>query len=189
MKYAALTLNALAVVLLGWGLVGVYTLLTQRTPQARVPVVELKTLPARAVTDRQQVALTLDAIGRINDRMRALAPVAERALVTVPALGTPGAVGPTMPVRTVTMLVQQDNEFVAMIDDQLVRPGARLAGGGRVLKIDRNQVVVREASGQQTLSVPVDGLRVGTLRSLNAPGTTTTRQQFNAPQPLRGDAP
>ncbi len=189
MKYAALTLNALAVALLGWGLVGVYTLLNQRAPQARVPLVELKALPARAVTDRQQVAVTLDAIGRINDRMRTLAPVAERPLVALPALGTPGAVGPTMPLRTVTMLVQQGNEFVAVIDDQLVRQGARLAGGGRVVKIERDQVVVREASGRQTLSVPVDRLRVGTLRSLGAPDATTTRQQFDAPSPLRGDAP
>lgn len=181
MKYAALMLNALALALLGWGLFALYGLLTPRVPQARVPMVELAPLPARVATDRKQVAATLDAIARIDERMRTLAPVSARPLVALPAVGTPGAAGPTMPLRSLTMLMRQGDEFVAMVDNQLVRRGDRLRDGGRVLKIDAGQVVVREASGRQTLSVPTDRLRVGTLRALEAPDATAAQRQFNAP--------
>lgn len=179
MKYAALMLNALALMLLGWGLFALYGLLTPRVPQARVAMVELAPLPARAATDRQQVADTLDAIARINERMRTLAPVSARPMVAVPALGTPGSVGPTMPRRSVTMVVRQGNEFVAMVDDQLVRQGDRLRNGGKVVKIDSSQVVIREGSGLQTLSMPVDRLRVGTMRSTQAPDATAADRQFD----------
>ncbi len=188
MKYAALLLNALALMLLGWGLFALYGLLTPRAPVARVPMVELGSPPPRAATDRKQVAATLDAIAQINQRMHTLAPVSDRPLVAVPALGTPGAEGPTMPQRSVTMLMRQGDGYVAMVDDRLVRQGDRLDGGGRVLKIDRSQVVVRETSGRQTLTIPVDRLRVGTLRSAAAPDTTAARRQFNAPARV-GEAP
>lgn len=190
MKYAAILLNALAALLLGWGVTGVYSLIAQRPQPARAATVELKPLPASAVTDRQQVDSTLAAIARINDTLRELAPASSRALVAEPAPGTPGSDGPTMPQRTVTLLMQQGDGYVAVIDGQLVHSGARLKGGGRVLKIGPTQVVVREASGRQTLSVPVDQLRVGTLRSAAAPDATAARRQFDASAPLRaGDAP
>lgn len=189
MKYAAIVLNALAALLLGWGAAGIYTLLAQRPAQVRPAVVELKPLPPTAVTDRQQVEGTLAAIGRINAALQTMGTAGSRALVAEPAPGTPGAVGPVMPQRTVTLLMQQGDGYVAMIDDQLVRQGALLRGGGRVIQIGPDKVVVRETTGRQTLSVPVGQLRVGTLRSAEAPSATGTRQQFNATPPSLVGAP
>ncbi|GAA6121391.1 hypothetical protein [Acidovorax sp. FG27] len=190
MKYAAIVLNALAALLLGWGAAGIYALLAQRPAQVRPAVVELKPLPPTAVTDRQQVEGTLAAIGRINAALQTMGTAGSRALVAEPAPGTPGVVGgPVMPQRTVTLLMQQGDGYVAMIDDQLVRPGARLRDGGRVIQIGPDKVVVRETTGRQTLSVPVGQLRVGTLRSADAPSATGTRQQFNATPPSLVGAP
>ena len=189
MKYAAIVLNALAALLLGWGAAGIYALLAQRPAQVRPAVVELKPLPPTAVTDRQQVEGTLAAIGRINAALQTMGTAGSRALVAEPVPGTPGAVGPVMPQRTVTLLMQQGEGYVAMIDDQLVRQGALLRGGGRVIQIGPDKVVVRETTGRQTLSVPVGQLRVGTLRSAEAPSATGTRQQFNATPPSLVGAP
>jgi len=189
MKYAALALNAVAVALLGWGLVGVYGLLSHRALPERVGQVELKPLPDRTMGNRQQIAATLEAIEQVNQRLHSTPAASGRPLVAVPAPGMPGAGGPSMPPRSVTVLLQSNGEHVAVVDDRLVRQGGRLSGGGRVVKVGRDQVQVRESNGRQTLSVPVERLRVGTLRSAAAPDTTQARQQFDAPRPLVAGEP
>lgn len=182
MKYVALTLQTLALLLVGYALFGLYGL-SQRTLANRPSAaVTLRPLPERAAVDGGVVA-TLDAIGQLGARARAARAAGGGAGLPLLALappGTPGAVGPAMPQRDVTMLLQGDAGPLAMIDDRLVGVGARLPGGGRVLSIGRDQVLVRETQGRQTLSVPIDRLRVGVLRSRVAPAATVTQQRFEA---------
>lgn len=185
MKYAALTLNALALLLVGYALFGIYSLLAQRPPVSRLPVVELKPLPERALTEGQ-VADTLDAISLLVRRTQPGQAVGGQKLLAIATPGLPGATasGTSMPQREVTMLVHSNDAVAAVIDNRLVRVGTLLPEGGQVLAISTNHVVVREHNGSQTLTVPFERLRVGTLRANDAPNTTTTQQQFNARSPL-----
>jgi hypothetical protein len=185
MKYAALTLNALALLLVGYALFGVYSALRQPGSASRVPGVQLRTLPERTVSNAD-VTATSEAITRLNERTyggRAvggldLIAVAPRSSSAQSAL--PGAAIASMPARNVTMLIQSNGVRTAMIDNQLVRSGAALVGGGRVTSISADRVQVREANGSQTLRLPVDRLRVGTLRSENAPNATLSERRLNA---------
>ena len=66
MKYAALLLNGLAILLLGWGLYGVFQLTQARTPSMRPLTIELTPLPAALRTDQARVteAFGAMAVGR-----------------------------------------------------------------------------------------------------------------------------
>jgi hypothetical protein len=181
MKYAAITLNALALLLVGYALFGVYSLMAQRTPISRSPVLELKPMPERALTE-EQVAGTLDAISLLVQRAKPSQRISERTLLAVPRAGDleTGANAAVMPQRDVTMVVQSNGTMAAVIDNRLVRVGEALPNGGRVLRIAADHVLVRERTGRQTLSLPFERLQVGTLRTAEAPKTTVAQQQLNA---------
>lgn len=181
MKYAALTLNVLALLLVGYTLFGIYSLMAQRAPTSRLPVVELKLMPERALTEAQ-VAATLDAISLLAQRTKPVQGVSGRTLIAVGPSGGPDKDAKTtvMPQRDVTMLVQSNGAMAAMIDNLLVGVGEVLPDGGRVLHIAADHVVVRERNGRQTLALPFERLQVGTLRAADAPKTTLAKQQFNA---------
>lgn len=56
--------------------------------------------------------------------------------------------------QQVSLLYSGTNFNRAVIDGQYVRRGDRLSGGGRVLRITRNSVVVQGSDGRKTLRVP-----------------------------------
>lgn len=68
-----------------------------------------------------------------------------------------------LPDRSLSAILITSSLPVAIIDDQQVRPGDRLAGGGQVLSIERDRVVVREADGtRRTLRVRPAAVNEGT---------------------------
>lgn len=178
MKYAALWLNTLALVLVIWGLYGIWGLVGARLPSASLPVVELRALPDKALAEQKQVNATLDTLAQFADRQAFAREANDMTLLALPPLGAPGAGGPTMPHREVTLLARSGDDDIAVVDGQLVRRGARLHDGGRLSRLQDDHVVVTEKQGRQTLSLPLTQLRVGTLRAPDAVPTTAARQQF-----------
>ncbi|MBV8619548.1 MAG: hypothetical protein JOY84_11850 [Curvibacter sp.] len=178
MKYAALCLNTLALILLAWGLYGIAGLVGARLPSSRLPAVELRPLPDKALADQKQVNSTLDTLAQFADRQAFAREANEMTLLAVPPLGTPGAGGPSMPRREVTLLARTSDGEIAVVDGRLVRKGARLADGGRLSRLTEDSVVVTEKQGRQTLSLPLEQLRVGTLRAPNAGPANAIDQHF-----------
>lgn len=178
MKYAALWLNTLALALVFWGLYGIWGLVGARLPASALPAAELRPLPDKALAEQKQVSATLDTLAQFADRQAFAREANEMTLLALPPLGAPGAGGPTMPHREVTVLARSGEDELAVVDGQLVRRGARLREGGRVSRLQDDRVVVTEKQGRQTLSLPLEQLRVGTLRAPDAAPTTAARQQF-----------
>ena len=178
MKYAALCLNTLAVLLLAWGLYGIAGLVGARLPSPRLQAAELRPLPDKALADQKQVSATLDTLAQFSDRQAFAREANEMTLLALPPLGAPGAGGPTMPVREVTLLAHTSDGDLAVVDGLLVRKGARLSDGGRLSRLNDDSVVVSEKQGRQTLRLQVQQLRVGTLRTPMAGPATAAEQHF-----------
>jgi len=70
-----------------------------------------------------------------------------------------------------------------VIDGRLLRQGARLEGGGKVVRVEPNEVLVAERLGRQKLTLPTDQLRVGTLRWSDGSLASTSTQVFKAGVP------
>ena len=70
-----------------------------------------------------------------------------------------------------------------VIDGQLAQQGARLEGGGRVVRVRPNEALVTERLGRQKLTLPEDELRVGTLRWPDGSLASINTQQFRAGLP------
>ena len=89
------------------------------------------------------------------------------------------------PVQTMkTMKAQTMAETqVVVIDGQLAQQGARLEGGGRVVRVRPNEALVTERLGRQKLTLPEDELRVGTLRWPDGSLASINTQQFRAGLP------
>ena len=184
MKYAALLLNAFAVLMLVWGLTGVASFTGARAPQLRLPAVELKPMADKDLLEQGDILKALQAIGRLDASPLPVRGASHPELVSQPAPGAPGSGGPLMPQRRVTLLVDGPDGYVAMIDGQLVRAGQRLSAGGKVTGFQGTQILVQEKNGRQTLSVPLDGLRVGTLRAPHAEAAFPAGQEPSLPLPV-----
>jgi hypothetical protein len=182
MKYAALWLDAVIVLILAWSIYAISTTATRRIPLPRIAAVELRSTAGKPVADEAQVAATLHTIEQFAQR-RDYGPhdlVALPAPGIVTAAGTRmAAKGPSMPNRELTVRMQSDDGQLAVIDGQLVRKGSILPEGGKVLYLEPGAVVVQERNGRQTLTVPVDSMRVGTLRAADATGATLRKRQFD----------
>ncbi len=183
MKYAALWLDAVIVLILAWSIYALSATATRRLVLPRVPAAELRSTPGKPLADERQVAATLRTIGQFAQRRdygpRDLVALPARGILT--AAGTRVAVqGPTMPNRELTVRMQSDAGQLAVIDGQLVRKGSLLPEGGKVLHLEPGAVVVQERNGRQKLTVPVDSMRVGTLRAADATGATVRERQFDS---------
>ena len=178
MKYTALLLNLIAASMLVWGVAGAASLMGARTFVMRPPVVELRPLADKDVSAQADIARALTAITSLGERRHKGVALARAALIAQPAPGMPGAVAAAMPTRTVTLLAKHSEGYTAVVDGALVRVGARLSHGGRVLAIADDHITIAEVNGKQTLTVAVDSLRVGTLQTR---GTDGGRQGGFAP--------
>ena len=87
MKYAALLLNGLALLLLGWGLYGVFQLTQARTPSTRPLTLELTPLPPALRTDQARVAEAFGAMARIQAQT-ATAGTDPQRLIALPLPGS-----------------------------------------------------------------------------------------------------
>lgn len=169
MKYAALLLNTLALALLAWALAGVASVMGGRTASVRPSLVEVKPLPEKDVQEQASIMTALNAINSLAARGAQAPSYNQMALIAQPAPGAPGSDGPLMPERRVTMLMHSADGATAVVDGRLVRSGQRIAEGGRIGAIREDKLVVTEKNGRQTMSLPMDRLRVGTLRASDAP--------------------
>lgn len=168
MKYAALTMNAVALLLLGWvawGLVQWVLPGPARGPVLRAPPMELTPLAGPLRAEQERLADVVDMLQRLPLQAGARAG-ATRPLIATPAPGSQVADSLQMPRRSLSLhlddLAMQTQAVV--VDEQLARQGSRLGEGGRVAAIKPQQVIVSERLGLQTLTLPEDSLRVGTLR-------------------------
>lgn len=191
MKYAALLLNTLALALLAWALAGVASVMGGRTAQVRPSLVEVKPLPEKDVQEQASIMTALQAINSLSARGAQSPSYSQMALITQPAPGAPGSDGPLMPERKVTMLMHSADGATAVVDGKLVRSGQRIAEGGRIGSIREDKLVVSEKNGRQTMSLPMDSLRVGTLRAANTPVPVLADQVISphAMAPVRAPAP
>lgn len=181
MKYAALLLNGLAVLLLGWGLYGVYQLSQARTPSVRPLTIEMSPLPAALRTDQARVAEAFGAMSRIQAQT-ATAGTDPQRLIAQPLPGSDVVGSVQMPRRSLSVHLDDlgaERQSV-VIDGQLARQGARLEGGGRVVQVRPSGAVVTERLGRQTLTLPQGDLRVGTLRWPDGSLASINTQEFRS---------
>lgn len=184
MKYAALLLNGLAIVLLGWGLYGVLQISQSRTPSVRPVVTELTPLPAALRNDQARVVDAFGAMARIQAQASS-AGTDPQGLLALPVPGSDVVGSVQLPRRSMSLhlddLAAQTQSVV--IDGRLARQGARLDAGGRVVRVRPNEAVVSERLGRQTLSLPAGDLRVGTLRWADGSLASINTQEFKAGLP------
>lgn len=169
MKYAALLLNTLALGLLAWALAGLTSVMGGRSAPSRMPVVEVKPLPEKDVQEQAAIMTALQAINSLRTRGDQASSYSIAGLIAQPVPGAPGTDGPLLPERKVTMVMHSAEGAVAVVDGRLVRSGQRIGDGGRIGAIREDKLVVTEKNGRQTMKLPIDGLRVGTLRAADAP--------------------
>lgn len=184
MKYAALLLNVVAVALLGWAMYGVVQLAQARTPNVRAPIMELAPLPLALRADQARVAEAFGAMERIQEQASRRGGHSQN-LIALPAPGREIVGSVQMPRRSLSLHMDDlgTEKQTVVIDDRLARQGARLQEGGRITKVEPNQVVVTERLGHQTLTLPDAGLRVGTLRWPDGSLASINTQQFRAGVP------
>ncbi|MDH4427879.1 MAG: hypothetical protein QE495_15595 [Acidovorax sp.] len=184
MKYAALILNVVAVALLGWALYGVVELAQARTPAVRPMVTELAPLPVALRTDQARVMDAFDAMARIQ--AKAASPgVDPLSLIALPAPGREIVGSVQMPSRSLSLHLDDlatDRQSV-VVDERLARQGTRLTEGGRIAKVQPNEVLVTERLGRQKLTLPTSELRVGTLRWPDGSLASVNTQEFKAGVP------
>lgn len=184
MKYAALFLNGLAILLLGWGLYGVFQLTQARATSVRPVMTELAPLPLALRTDQARVADAFDAMARVQAQA-ARAGTGPQGLIALPLPGSEVVGSVQMPRRSLSLHLDDlaaERQSV-VIDGQLARRGTRLEGGGRVVRVDSNEAVVTERLGRQKLTLPSDELRVGTLRWADGSLASINTQEFRAGVP------
>lgn len=184
MKYAALLLNGLALLLLGWGLYGVVQLSQARTPSIRPVTTELAPLPPALRNDQARVADAFGAMERIQAQASS-AGTDPLGLIALPVPGSEVVGSVQMPRRSLSLHLDDlamDRQSV-VIDGQLTRQGARLEGGGRVVRVKPTEAVVTERLGRQTLTLPSGELRVGTLRWADGSLASINTQEFRAGLP------
>ncbi len=184
MKYAALLLNGLALLLLGWGLYGVVQLSQARTPSIRPMTTELAPLPPALRKDQARVADAFGAMERIQAQASS-AGTDPLGLIALPVPGSEVVGSVQMPRRSLSLHLDDlaiDRQSV-VIDGQLTRQGARLEGGGRVVRVKPTEAVVTERLGRQTLTLPSGELRVGTLRWADGSLASINTQEFRAGLP------
>lgn len=184
MKYAALFLNGLAILLLGWGLYGVFQLTQASTPSIRPLTIELAPLPAAFRNDQARVVDAFDAMSRIRSQA-SRAGSDPLALIALPVPGSKVVGSVQMPRRSMSLHLDDlaAETQAVVIDGQLARQGAHLQGGGRVVRVKPNEAWVTERLGRQKLTLPEDELRVGTLRWPDGSLASINTQQFRAGLP------
>ena len=184
MKYAALLLNGLAILLLGWGLYGVFQLTQAHAPSVRPLTIELAPLPVALRNEQARVVESFGAMSRIQTQAFR-AGTDPQSLIALPVPGSDVVGSVQMPRRSLSLHMNDlgTDKQTVVVDDRLAHQGARLQDGGRITRVEPNQVVVTERLGHQTLTLPDAGLRVGTLRWPDGSLASINTQQFRAGVP------
>lgn len=110
--------------------------------------------PAPPVASAWPTPQELDSLSRYLEPAAAAPPIDEYAAYLpagIPAYREPAAVAPAPVVdetvwRVSAILITR-NRPVAIINDEQVRPGERLAGGAEVVAIENDHVIIRVADG------------------------------------------
>lgn len=181
MRYAALILNAFAMLLLVWAGYGVFQLTRNNPTSIRPLVTELVPLPLSFRNDQARVMAAFDSIQLIQTHSIALG-VEPQKLIALPIPGSEVMGSIQMPRRSMSLYLDDlvSETQTVVIDGQLVRKGAKLQDGGRVVQVKPNEVVVTERLGKQKLSLLEQSLHVGTLRWPDGSLASINTQQFRA---------
>lgn len=160
MKYVALTglVILVAVLVVGWDLAyrnAPQPFIGAEAPQAADAA---GTAPiSRAIAHAHALDAQLDSIAaRVfahDDGEPVIAFVPEHRSEQDLAGGVMPAARRSGPQREVSLLFAGEDFNSAVVDGRYVRRGDRLPGGGRVLRITGNSVVIRDAGGRRVLHV------------------------------------
>ncbi len=179
MKYAALFLNVLGLVVLGW----MFSILTQKQIGSRLPP-RLEDVPTKQITTTQNDVETaqrlLTVADHLSHEMRPPTLVSLGPVIAQPVIALKNGDDYTPPQRTLSLLLEGKDGLRAMIDGQLVREGDTLPHSGRVTRIEPERVIITEARGKQILTVPVAQIRIGSLHTGRTPPATAMNAQSSA---------
>lgn len=180
MKYAALVLNVVAMLLLGWAFYGVMQLARAHTMPARPPVLELPVLPPELVQEQLKISEAFDALSSIQAQT-AETDISGQSLIALPAPGRPIEGSMQMPERSLSVYLEEIGTQAesVVIDGHLLKKGSLLHEGGRIIQVRPNEVLISEHVGRQKLALPIGELRVGTLRWPDGSLASDNQQEFN----------
>lgn len=179
MKYAALVLNTSALLLLGWVLYGVLQLTGLHASSVRPVMIELAPLSPVTLAEQSKVAEALEAMRRMAPGKEVVKTASVIGLLSVPAPGTQQIGSLQMPQRSMSLHLEDvlTRKQIVVIDSHLVQLGDRLVDGGLVLRVNPNEAIVSETDGKQILMLPLEDMRVGTLRWADgSPASINTRE-------------
>ena len=168
MKYAALFLNVLGLLILGW----MFSILTQKSLTHRLPP-RLEETPVTQVSTTQKDVDTAQSLLSMADHLsREMHPptlISLGPVIAQPVAASGNSDRYIPPQRVLSLLLEGKDGPRATIDGQLVREGDALPHAGRVTRIEPDRVIITEAHGKQTLRVPVEQIRIGSLYTKRTP--------------------
>jgi len=193
MKYAAIILNVLGILILGFAI----SMLTRpgvlrpvRTLSLEAPA--LKNDDAKQLSSTRQSLASLEQLKSVltgstaDSNQPLIAQISTRsennnasALASSNSQGNGTSALPEQ--RRLTLLLESSEGRRAVIDGRLVGAGDHLPDGSKVLGLQDDRVILLEKKKQQTLTLPLSQLRVGTLsrsggvQSLKKDGMDDTR--------------
>lgn len=196
MKYAALILNALGMLIFGFAI----SMLTR--PGILLPVRTLKAdvTPATQNDDARQLASarqTLFSMEKLKPALVSLAAgtkaplIAQTSVASVRAepssasqADSNGNTASILPAqRRLTLMIDGTEGRRAVIDGRLVRSGDLLPDGSKVVSLLEDHAVLAQKKQRQVLTLPLAQLRVGTLsRRSEVTGTGSASSSAIVPE-------
>lgn len=198
MKYAAIILNALGILILGFAI----SMLTRPGVLRPVRTLSLEA-PALKNDDAKQLSSTRQSLGSLEQlksvftgsmaesNQSLIAQMSTRvennnasALASSNSQGNGASALPEQ--RRLTLLLESSEGRRAVIDGRLVRTGDRLSDGSKVLAVQDDRVILLEKKKRQTLTLPLSQLRVGTL-SRNSDALSLKKDGMDGTRPLASE--
>lgn len=159
MKYASVILIAISFLVTGWSLVTMTRHVTAppaaQAQAAKDTEVEKMAGEAKGI---QTTTAALQGLGALLAPSRPATGLIAYDPASVRGKGNGGDAG-----HHLTMLYYGKGYRRAVIDGRMVAPGDRLPEGTRVVAVRSNEVVLRDQTGRQTIPMPMDKIRIGTV--------------------------
>ena len=163
MKYFAIGLHALAIVILVWVLAFFLRPKSVPIPPVQAGRAAPVSTPEVLKKDADTAAQALVSLTLLSDQLGRLPGVQiepARLLGLMPVRDLSASALRIMPKRHLTLVLQSRLEPRAMIDGRLVKTGDTLPDNGRVTEINTDRVVLVERYGTQTLTMATGRARL-----------------------------
>jgi hypothetical protein len=155
MKYASILITAISFLVFGWGLVEV-------SRQVSSPGSARAGAMAAQVDLSQEVESAENAAKNLPHLQAMIASGASPSQLL--AVGKPASGEQTgEPLAKLTMIYFSPSFRRAAIDGRIVKAGQTLDDGSKVISVERDRVVVLNAAGRSTLTIPQDRIRIGSV--------------------------